>query len=245
MYFVYRGKKGGSASVGSPYAAAKWYLPEGYTGGSFDTYILIQNPGTSSADVKLTFMKPDGEDMKAAVSIPPRSRKTVLVDEIEGLSSTEVSTVVESATGSGIVVERSMYFDFNGRIGGHCSIGAPATSHWITGRAKGEPDTWCMAEGETGDNFDTFILLMNPTDATADVRVEYMLPQGESMVQTLQLGPASRYTIHVDKLKGLFDTPVSTRVDSTNGVPIVSERSSYFLYGGDIDGGTDSIGYHL
>ena len=245
MYFMYRGKKGGSASVGSPYAASKWYLPEGYTGGSFDTYILIQNPGTSSADVKLTFMKPDGGDVKAAVSIPPRSRKTVFVDEIAGLSSTEVSTVVESATGSGIVVERSMYFDFNGRIGGHCSIGAPATSHWITGRAKGKPDTWCMAEGETGDNFDTFILLMNPTDTTADVRVEYMLPQGESIVQTLQLGPASRYTIHVDKLKGLFDTPVSTRVDSTNGVPIVSERSSYFLYGGDIDGGTDSIGYHL
>jgi hypothetical protein len=34
----------------------KWYLPEGYTGGNFDTYILVQNPNDCEAKVKVTFL---------------------------------------------------------------------------------------------------------------------------------------------------------------------------------------------
>ncbi|NPV60682.1 MAG: hypothetical protein HPY75_13625, partial [Actinobacteria bacterium] len=37
-----------------------WYLAEGYTGGEFDTWVLVQNPGDEDAKVTLSFQLPPG-----------------------------------------------------------------------------------------------------------------------------------------------------------------------------------------
>lgn len=235
-----------------------WYLPEGYTGGNFDTYILIQNPSSSEEEASLKFLTDSSVTEPLKKTLPPNSRTTVKVDDVPGLSNAYVATIVE-ATG-GIIVERAMYFNYEGgRAGGHDSIGASSTS-----------TVWYLAEGYTGGSFDTYILVMNPNETkTAHIKVKFVTDkvtavggremnpydpapeQPEYVEKEYDIPPMRRFTIYVDAIPGLEDTEVSTIVysvaaEGTGGtgeeVPgVVAERSMYFDYGG-VDGGSCSIG---
>ena len=62
-----------------------------------------------------------------------------------------------------------MYFNRGGRTfeGGHASaaVTAPATR-------------WFVAEGATGPNFDTYLLVANPTPTDTVATVRYLTPEG-------------------------------------------------------------------
>ncbi|MDD5748064.1 MAG: malectin domain-containing carbohydrate-binding protein [Actinomycetota bacterium] len=107
----------GHASIGTPTPDSEWYLSEGYTADGFETWVLVQNPMGTSANVTMTFMKSNGETIEKKYEVGPRSRYTVNVNEVVPLS--EVATKV-SADGL-IIVERAVYF--NGRSGGTDTIG--------------------------------------------------------------------------------------------------------------------------
>ncbi|MBK5093408.1 MAG: SpoIID/LytB domain-containing protein [Actinobacteria bacterium] len=230
MYFNYRGFSGGSASAGVPDTAAKWYFAEGYTGGAFDTYILVENPEMDTANVRFTFMVPGGGTVERTATAAPCSRMTVHVDEIPGLENTDVSTMVESTNGVGIVADRSMYFNYMGCDDGNSEAGVAATA-----------TAWYLAEGYTGGRFDTYVLVQNPGSETASVEATFMREDGANIVKTYELAPHSRYTIPADRVEGLDNAGFSTRVASLNGVGIIAERSMYFDYNG-ISGGHDGRG---
>ena len=109
------------------------------------------------------------------------------------LNSTEVSAIVETLDGVGIVVERAMYDSRRGVTfeAGHESAGVTAPS-----------TRWYFAEGATGPFFDLFLLMANPGDRAAEVRVTYLLPDGTRSVASHHVGPWQRYTIWVDKEGG-------------------------------------------
>ena len=134
------------------------------------------------------------------------------------LAATDVSAVFDAD--APIVVERAMYLSGGGQFwrAGHESAGvtAPTTS-------------WFFAEGATGPYFDLFILLANPGDTDAQVRVTHLLPSGPPEVRTLTLPARSRRTLWVDAEGGpLADTAVSVLVTVDNGVPIVAERAMWW-----------------
>jgi hypothetical protein len=147
------------------------------------------------------------------------------VDTIPGLEATDVSSVVSSTNGVPIIVERAMYYSRDGQVfrAGHASAGvtAPAT-------------TWRLAEGATGSFFDLFVLIANPSATPADVRMTYLRPSGAPIHRTRTVAPNSRLTVYVEhEDPALADTPVSTVVESTNGVPIVVERAMWWPTPGD------------
>jgi len=224
MYFNYNGKDGGHDSVGVTAPATTWYLAEGYTGGSFDTWVLIQNPGETAAEVKVTFMKQGGAMVERTYTVAANSRFTVFVDDI--LPNDEVSTKIESTNGVGIIAERAMYFNYNGKADGHDSTGVTAPSK-----------TWYLVEGYTGGDFDTWVLIQNPNSTPANTTVTFMLPDGSIKQANYTLSPNSRYTIFVDEI--IPSSSVSTKVESD--VPVIAERSMYFNYNGK-DGGHNSTG---
>jgi hypothetical protein len=226
-----------------------WYLPEGYTGGNFDTYVLIHNPNDSSAEAKIRFLTDNTVTDPLVIDIAPNSRHTIKVDDQPGLSSTNVSAMVEAT--HGVVTERAMYFNYpGGKAGGSNSIGARQTSR-----------TWYLAEGYTGADFDTYILVMNPNQVGAHIRVKFITPNAEPqpafITREYDVSPMRRFTIHVDEIEGLENAEVSTIVESVsktggkgeyrrnNGseeIPgIIAERAMYFSYMG-INGGHCSIG---
>lgn len=233
MYFNFRGCFiGGSGSTGIINPEASWYFAEGYTGDEFETYILVQNPQDKAVDLKYTFMRPDGETFVHTMQAPAMSRVTLQVDSIPGLESTDVSTLVECTGGDGIIAERSMYFNYFGKDGGHNAPGV-----------NGASDTWYLAEGYTGGEFDTYILLQNPGAEKAVVKATFMDDKGKNITRDYTLGPNSRYTIETDKIPGLENASFSATLESEDGAGFVAERAVYFKYSGsDMDDGTASVG---
>jgi YVTN family beta-propeller protein len=210
----------GTDSIGTSDASMTWYLAEGCTTGGFETWVLLQNPGTIAASAQLTYMTESGERTGPAVAIPPCSRISInLADTIPG--DFNVSTKVTSDRP--IVAERAVYW--NGRKGATESIGA------------GTPEkTWYMAEGCTAQGFETWVLLMNPGDSTAHAELTYMNETGIVQGPVIDVPPRSRRPVNVaDVLPNDFS--VSTKVSSDQ--PIVAERAVYW---NNRDEGQASIG---
>ncbi len=228
MYFNYQGRKrDGHAAAGAPQAETNWYLAEGYTGGDFDSYLVMQNPDAAqAAQVTVSYYGRQGLIEEQDYAISPQSRFTVGVDAVPGLSSTEFSACISS--NRPIVAERVVYFGGN-RPGGTSAPGV-----------KGLKNDWYFAEGFTGAQFDTYVVMANPDpERTARVQAEFMLPGGASKNLEVEVPPQSRGTICVDAVPGLGSTDVSTHLHSD--IPIVAERAMYFNYRG-MAGGHDSAG---
>lgn len=201
--------------------AQVWYLAEGATHSGFDLFYLIQNPNGQDAHIRVRYLLPVGDPIEKAYVVAANSRFNIWVDlEHERLAQTDVSAIVTSTNGVPVIVERSMYMNAGGRPfgAGHNSAGvsAPATR-------------WFLAEGATGNFFDEFVLLANPERTTANVRASFMLPDGDVIIRNYSVPPESRFNIWVDlEDPRLASSAVSTELESTNGVPIIVERTMWW-----------------
>jgi alpha-tubulin suppressor-like RCC1 family protein len=211
-------------SIGTPTPADTWYLAEGSTGEGFETWVLVQNPNATPVTVDLTLMTGAGKLNPEAlrnVTIPGKSRKSFNLGDY--LTDYDVSTLV-SATGGGVIAERSMYDD--SRAWGTCSIGAAAPA-----------TTWYLAEGSTGEGFETFVLVQNPGAASVTVDLNFMTSTGPKAGPQDVIIPAySRRSFPVHDY--VTDYNVSTVVSATAGV--VCERA---MYGAGRTWAHDSVGY--
>ena len=57
-----------------------WYFAEGYTGGSFTTYLTLANPNPSTATVTVTYLLGGGGKILDTYTVNPTSRLTVNVN---------------------------------------------------------------------------------------------------------------------------------------------------------------------
>lgn len=209
-----------------------WYLAEGATHSGFALFYLLQNPEARPVDVKVRYLLPTGGPLEKIYTLPPNSRTNIWVnvEEFAGLgaalASTDVSAVIQTIDDTPIIVERAMYLSNQGRVfnAGHASMG-------VTTPAR----EWLLAEGATGDYFDLFILIANPTNQDADVLVVYRLVGGGYYTRNLVAPANSRTSIWVDQetIPGVAGLPlanvaVSTAVASTNNVPIIVERAMWW-----------------
>jgi hypothetical protein len=215
MYFDYHGCKGGHCTVGSTALSTGWELAEGYTGGSFDQYVLIQNPGTNPARAAVSIFKEGGETLELQYDLLPLSRFTLHVDEVPGCENAALSMKIDGGV-TPLLVERAMYFNQEGRDGGHVGMGAPGPS-----------TDWYFAEGYTAQSFDSFILLENPHPVlVAHVDLALMPPGLGASHFAFTVPPRSRVTVPVDDLDGFSSIEFSAQVSSD--VPVVAERAVYF-----------------
>lgn len=229
MYFNYNGFIGGHNSCGVTSPQKEWYLAEGYTAQSYDTYVLVQNPSTSAANVTMTLLRKDGYKQDVRFALAAQARKTVRLDDVAGFEAAEVSTRVTADRG--IIAERAMYFDADGRTGGHNSVGVGSLSQ-----------QWFLPEGYTGGQFDEYILIMNPGDVPATVKTTFMPEKGRKTSRVDTLRAHSRFTIHVDEQPVLDNAEVSTMVEVLEGAGVVAERAMYFVYNGLWSDGHNAAG---
>lgn len=228
MYFRYAQQTpGGHVSPGSTAPATDWFLAEGCTDYGFDTFVLIQNPSGELAQTTVTFMKEDGSCRELMCTVAPYARYTVTVSGVSGMERCEFSTRVSSSRP--VVVERSMYFDYNGIREGHNSQGLTYLS-----------TEWYFAEGYTTGPFDTYILLVNPSEQTANVVMALMGEEGVRSEIPLEVSPRSRRTVAIDRIKGWSQREFSIEIRSDQ--PVAAERAMYFEYNG-ITGGHGAVGF--
>ncbi len=215
MYFDYRGCAGGHCTLGSTTLSPVWYLAEGYTGGGFDQFVLIQNPNPQAVRAAVSLFIEGDEPLRREYEIAARSRFTLKVDDVPGCESAQVSVMVDGS-GTPLLAERAMYFNQEGRDGGHVGLGATEPS-----------SQWFFAEGYTAESFDSFILLENPHPVlVAWVKLRLMRREGGATEFNVKVPPRSRMTVPVDELDGFESTEFSAAVISD--LPVVAERAVYF-----------------
>lgn len=236
VYFNANGINGGEQVLGDTGTSTSFLFAEGTTRPGFQTWLALQNPQDTDANVLLTYLYADGTPPAPQnVVVPARSRQTVDVNLRAGAGK-DVSVAV-SANRS-IVAERVVYFTYPVSISG----AQPSGVHNCTGAKKGAT-SWYFAEGTTRSNFAEYLCLMNPTGHDTTATIKYMKASGPVQEVEKTLKANSRTTVSVTEDVG-SDQDVSALVTATQ--PIVVERPMYFQYipgnGAMWGGGHNSIG---
>jgi hypothetical protein len=230
MYFSYKGAiTGGHDALGSNYPRPTWYFAEGTTREGFDTYLCVANPADTAVDFVVSYYLEGGGTKDVLYKVSPRARKTVEPTRDIGREK-DFSCRVESAGGAALIAERPMYFDYQGAItGGHDAPGA------LSARS-----TWYFAEGSTRPGFETYLCIGNPTGHEAEVEVSYLMNSGDNRVTSHKVGPMTRKTIRASDEVG-SNKDFACRVNCPDGSNVVVERPMYFVYQGDVAGGSDTL----
>ncbi|MBA2355582.1 MAG: IPT/TIG domain-containing protein [Acidobacteria bacterium] len=212
---------GAHSETGVAAPRTSWVLAEGATIGGFNTFYLLQNPTTTGAEVKVQYLLSTGERIEKIHPVAPLSRTNIWVNKDDpALASAEMSATLTSMNGVPVVVERSMYRNNGDELfsAGHNSAAVDAPSL-----------RWFLAEGATGGTFDEFVLIANPNDAAANLRVSYLRAGQAPLVKSYTAPAQSRLTIWVDQeAPELAAAEVSIMVESLTATPVVVERSMWW-----------------
>lgn len=213
--------------MGSTGLSRNWFFAEGYTGGSFEEWLTIQNPNPGWATLDVTYYVNGGAPIQRQHLVAPTSRYTINVNMDAG-ADLEVSTAI--AANEPILVERPMYFNYQGAMeGGHIVMGSPYVAQ-----------DWYLAEGATFDPFTEYITIQNPNAAGTNVTVTYYTPGGAPIVRNHAVPGQSRYTIQAGADSGVA-SDLSAYVHGDRNILV--ERPMYFnmLYGA-LPGGHCAMG---
>lgn len=238
MYFG-PGYKGGHESAGVTQPSPTWYFAEGFTGPaapatlSFDTFLLLANPGSSPVSATVTFFREVGGPLSRTYTLLPTSRENIWVDLLPGLEAHAFS--IQVAATAPIVAERAMYW---GAATWHEAHETPG----VTAPAL----RWAFAEGvedvvETnGPSHDTYFLVANATTSTLNLRATFLREDGTGIVTNHSVAPQSRFTLPTSLYPALSHQRFAAFLETTNGVPFVAERAVY--WGPNYLGGHASTG---
>ena len=219
-------RREGSDSIGTNIPGSTFYLAEGSTAWGFTTYVLVQNPNETPADVTLTCMTNNGPKALAPFTMAPGTRSTVLMNNL--IPNTDFSTMVTANVP--IIAERAMYWGAGTPLGEAChdSIGLD------------EPhNTFYLPDGQTSDGRETYTLVANPNSTAVQVIVSYLMADGTGAGYFLAGIPAnSRATFNMgDKIPSGRASIVVTC--QTSGKKVLVERSMYWNNRGV---GTNTVG---
>ncbi len=122
MYFSYHTSAwtGGHDVLGVNSTATTWFFGEGTTRTNFEEWLCLQNPGNSDAHTTITYYTTGGQVITKQWTVKANTRLTVSANNDVGANQ-DISTKVSSD--KPIIVERPMYFDYNGWTGGHDVVG--------------------------------------------------------------------------------------------------------------------------
>jgi hypothetical protein len=235
----------GSQGEGIAAAATQWGFPEGYTGGSFQEYLSLLNPGASPAQVTV-LLAPQGAGSAGArrtmVVVPAAGRATVNIRALNQHGAASVGLLVGSDVP--VVAERVEYFGDgagSGKFGSVVSPGftAPATSlrlaYGSSGGTQQDKHGVVTARGNQ-----MYVTLLNPSQSGAPVRATVTIADAAGNVvgapYTVSLAPATRQTVALNLLLGSAAlSPFSVGIQASG--PIEAEGTQYF-------GGSPNKGRH-
>jgi hypothetical protein len=237
MYFGLgpAGFTGGTASVGAPGLSHHWLFAEGAAAPGFHTFYLLMNPNPTPITVYRSFFLEDGTLVTGQETVNPGSRKTVYLNDEMGQIG---GAAAWFSSNDLFIAERSIYWGATSWVEGTNVIGATTLAA-----------DWHVPEGTETGTFDSFLLILNPTQApvTIDVIV-YIEGVGRfTAPDTMRpvISAQSRKTINMkdfltqmEQAGGfapgtLSDTSFSTRVRTTGGEGIVVEHALYRTWDGE------------
>ena len=154
-------------------------------------FLLLANPNDVATLADVTYLMFGRPPITKAYTLPARSRLTAWVDyEDPSLASAEVSVMVRTRDGAGIIAERAMWWP-------------TGPGHWF--EAHNSPGTttsgerWGLAEGEVGGprSTQTWILIANTSSYGGSALVTLIFEDGTTAEKTVPLAASSRTAIGV------------------------------------------------
>lgn len=203
-------RREGCDSIGTDTPANDYFLAEGSTAWGFSTFVLVQNPGLTPANVTLTYMTNSGPVPQAPFQMPAQSRKTIKVSDY--LPNKDFSTQVHAD--QPIIAERSMFWNMGYGEACHVSIGVPRAYTMMF-----------MPDGQTTSNCETFTLVQNPNPTAVDVTVQYLDADGQG-TQTVNANIPAQTRMTFNMAGSGVPSRASIMVTCSQG--IIAERSMYW-----------------
>jgi hypothetical protein len=102
--------------------------------------------------------------------------------------------------------------------------GQPDFSNFTITREAGTDHTYVLAEGATGDFFDTDLVIANPHAAAVPVTIDFLRGDGTVVPHTLTVPAQGRTTVAVDAIPGLEATSTAAVVTG-HEYPLAVERT--------------------
>ncbi|MBN1516997.1 hypothetical protein JXA32_10560 [Candidatus Sumerlaeota bacterium] len=212
------------ASLAADRATTGWWFGDGSQADGCETFVTLANPTTATATVNLRFLLESEEPFATQVTVPALARQTVILSDYAELLGRKFSIeAIVADGGPGIVAERPMYWRAEGyahRSGASDTVGATHTAA-----------TWFLPEGAVygQSDFECEFAVGNPSTSDTLVEVAFMLSDGEVLLVERELAAGRRTTISAnDHLANTGGTiSFSTLIRTTNGVPIIADRSMY------------------
>lgn len=208
---------GGHVAMGATEARAEWWFAEGFTGGGFQEYLAVGNPGDRPAPLNVTAHLEDGSTRVVALDAPAHGRATI---DVVGLAGPEHEVSLHVTAASPVLAERPTYFrravGAAGLVdGGHVAFGSANPS-----------TTWLFAEGNAGGSFQEYLTVLNPGGIEAKVPVVMVFPDGPTRQATLSVPARARRTLDVRQAAGQPRDVALIVGPATQ--PVVAERPVYF-----------------
>ncbi len=114
---------GGQCAIGASQASYQWFFAEGSTHSGFHEWLSLHNNGDEEAQVELIYITQEAGNLTPReIKVPARSRRTVWVNRDAG-ENYQLACKIRVLSGSGVVVERPMYFNYGGWDGGNVAFG--------------------------------------------------------------------------------------------------------------------------
>ena len=201
-----------------------WFFAEGAEGATVHTFLWLENPNSSAADVAFTFFRETDVPVVTAFTMAAASRIAVPASGFPDLANRAFGFAIHAT--QPILAERSMYGGTTpARAAGGDRTSMAGTASMGVSAASTQ---WYFAEGATGDIFDTFFLVTNPQTTAAHVTLTHLL-DGSGAVTVEETVPASgRLTTSVDAETDSRMRHASFSTILTSDVPIVAERSMFW-----------------
>ena len=106
------GAAGGSDVFGRNGGGVRWLFPEGNTSGNFREFLLLQNPSSIAAQVRVRFYTTAGQIVDHTLVLQGRSRATLdVIRDVPGLPLGLHGALVTATNDVPIVAEQSIYAD--------------------------------------------------------------------------------------------------------------------------------------
>lgn len=231
---------GGLGSAGVTAPSKNWFLAEGATGDFFTMFVLIGNPSSQDAQVKVTYLLSFGPPVVHTYNVRANSRMSINVNAEPGLTNVAAASRYESTVP--VIVERTMWWPGTPDkwTEGHNSFGVTSTG-----------TKWALAEGENGgpQNTATFVLVANTSEFQGEAKVTLLFEDATEVSRTIPLPASSRVNVPFDGPFAVTNgKKFATIVESLGATPaqIVVERAMYSDSRGDVWGaGSNAVATKL
>jgi hypothetical protein len=228
---------GAGAALCSPAASQTWYFADGRTTLDHDDRFVLYNPFPDEAVVRIVFHTSAGARAKAGLSdvaVPAGEFRVIAANEYI-LRHAVIGATISAQRGR-VVAWRAQFSNPENRPRGDVyTLGATAPAL-----------TWYFPDGGAAEGVEERIAIANPGEDEAVVSVSLMAAdraiQPPELVE-LPIPAGSSQAVELPELLQGRDARVgglSAVVRSTNGVPVVAERSMW--YSGELSGATAELG---